>query len=423
MAGEFPADTNYLYATYHADAFDVAPSRHKKILILGSGTYRIGSSVEFDWCAVNAAAGGSELGYETIMVNYNPETVSTDYDICDRLVFRRNQSRDRPRSVRTRTPRRRRRQHGRPDSEQAGHAAGQRRSHDPRYSAESIDKAEDRAKFSALLDELGIEQPRWVHITDDVTPIESSRKSGGFPVLVRPSYVLSGAAMKVAHEPIELRHPRPCTAVSPGTSGRHLQIRDARARSRDRRVADHGQLVLWAISEHVEDAGVHSGDATLVLPPQTLYIATIRRVRHFAELARALQITGPFNVQFLARNNVVKVIECNLRASRSFPFVSKVLGENFAAEATRRMLGVSERTVNPLELNYVAVKAPMFSFSRLVGADPMLGVEMVSTGEVGCVGRDLNDALLHGLLATGSDFRPGRAAVARAEGRQVQVRR
>src|SRR2546422_804742 len=230
---------------------------------------------------------------------------------------------------------------------------------------------------------------------------------GGFPVLVRPSYVLSGAAMAVAHEPVELqRILARASVVSPEypvviskfeTHAREVEI-DA--------VADRGELVLWAISEHIEDAGVHSGDATLVLPPQTLYIATIRRIRQIAvELARALEITGPFNVQFLARHNAVKVIECNLRASRSFPFVSKVIGENFAAEAMRRMLGVAREIVNRcLDLDYVGVKTPMFSFSRLAGADPLLGVEMLSTGEVGCLGRDLHEALLHGLLATGMRF-------------------
>ena len=407
MAGEFPADTNYLYSTYHADAFDVAPSVHKKVLILGSGTYRIGSSVEFDWCAVNAVQAAAALGYETIMLNYNPETVSTDYDICDRLYFDEISLETVLDLV----------EYERPDGvvvSMGGQIpnvlALQLAKAGVRIlgtSADSIDAAEDRAKFSSLLDELNIDQPRWAHVTDAGDADQIVDRLGGYPVLVRPSYVLSGAAMAVAHEANELqRILAQASEVSPEhpvvvskfeTHSREIEI-DA--------VADHGELVLWAISEHVEDAGVHSGDATLVLPPQTVYIATIRRVKQIATmLARALSITGPFNVQFLARHNVVKVIECNLRASRSFPFVSKVIGENFAAEAMRRMLGVSREIANRcLDLDYVGVKAPMFSFARLAGADPMLGVEMRSTGEVGCIGRDLHEALQHALLATGMKF-------------------
>jgi carbamoyl-phosphate synthase large subunit len=407
MAGEFPADTNYLYSTYHADAFDVARSPRKKVLILGSGTYRIGSSVEFDWCAVNAAQAAAALGYETIMLNYNPETVSTDYDICDRLYFDEI-------SLETVLDLC---EHERPEGvvvSMGGQIpnilalrlakAGVRILG---TGADSIDKAEDRAKFSSLLDELGIDQPQWAHVTDAADADKIVERLGGYPVLVRPSYVLSGAAMAVAHEAHELQgilarasdvSPEHPVVVSKfETHSREIEI-DA--------VADQGELALWAISEHIEDAGIHSGDATLVLPPQTVYIATIRRIKQIATmLARALSITGPFNVQFLARHNAVKVIECNLRASRSFPFVSKVIGENFAAEAMRRMLGVSREIVNrSLDLDYVGVKAPMFSFSRLAGADPMLGVEMLSTGEVGCIGRDLHEALQHALLATGMKF-------------------
>jgi len=274
-------------------------------------------------------------------------------------------------------------------------------------SAESIDMAEDRRKFGDLLDRLGVDQPKWDHVTDASMARDIVNKLGGFPVLVRPSYVLSGAAMSVAHEVNELElilaraksispeHPVVISKFE--THAREIEI-DA--------VADHGEIVLSAISEHVEDAGVHSGDATLVLPPQSLYIATIRKIRQIAaKIARALSITGPFNMQFLAKNNEVKVIECNLRASRSFPFVSKVTGENYVAEAMRRMLGVQRPVANKsLELDYVAVKAPMFSFSRLVGADPMLGVEMASTGEVGCFGDDVHEALLHALVATGFRF-------------------
>jgi len=407
LAAEFPADTNYLYSSYHASVDDVAPTRRRKVIVLGSGAYRIGSSVEFDWCAVNAVKAAAELGYETIMVNYNPETVSTDYDVCDKLMFDEISfesvvdlyEREQPDGVIVSMG-------GQIPNNLALqlHRAGVKVLG---TSPENIDRAEDRRKFSVLLDELGIDQPPWFHVTDVDEAITTVERLGGFPVLVRPSYVLSGAAMSVAHEGNELlrilerakdvSREHPVVVSKFETHAREVEI-DA--------VADKGELVLWAISEHIEDAGVHSGDATLVLPPQTLYIATIRRVRQIAaEVARALEITGPFNMQFLAKHNAVKVIECNLRASRSFPFVSKVTGENFAAEATRRMLGHARKVENnSLELDFVGVKVPMFSFARLHGADPMLGVEMASTGEVGCLGRNLHEALLHGLLATGFRF-------------------
>jgi carbamoyl-phosphate synthase large subunit len=407
MAAEFPAETNYLYSSYHATNTDVSSSWRKKILVLGSGAYRIGSSVEFDWCGVNAIRTASELGYETMMLNYNPETVSTDYDTCDKLVFDEISietvleiyDREQPYgivvSMGGQVPN---------NLVMRLHQAGARILG---TSAESIDMAEDRRKFSALLDKLGIDQPKWDHVVDASDAMTIVKKLGGFPILVRPSYVLSGAAMSVAHEPNELQRilaaakaiskSHPVVISKFETHAREIEI-DA--------VADRGELVLSAISEHIEDAGVHSGDATLVLPPQTLYIATIRRVKQIAAtLARALNITGPFNMQFLAKNNRVLVIECNLRASRSFPFVSKVTGQNYVAEAMRRMLGVRKPIENRgLDLDYVAVKAPMFSFSRLVGADPMLGVEMASTGEVGCFGDDVHEALLHALLATGFRF-------------------
>jgi carbamoyl-phosphate synthase large subunit len=407
MAAEFPADTNYLYTTFHASQSDVVPSKRKKILVLGSGAYRIGSSVEFDWCCVNAVQAAGALGYETIMLNYNPETVSTDYDVCDRLIFDEVSletvldlyEQEQPDGVVVSMG-------GQIPNNLAMqlHRAGVRVLG---TSPDNIDRAEDRNKFSSLLDTLGIDQPRWFHMSDASDAEELVARLGGFPVLVRPSYVLSGAAMSVAHEPNEFgrilarardvssEHPVVVSAFE--THAREVEI-DA--------VADRGEIVLWAISEHIEDAGVHSGDATLVLPPQTLYIATIRRIRRIAAaLAKALEITGPFNVQFLAKHNAVKVIECNLRASRSFPFVSKVTGTNFAREAMQRMLGFAGTVQNDsLNLDHVGVKAPMFSFSRLVGADPMLGVEMMSTGEVGCFGRDLQEALLHALLATGFRF-------------------
>ena len=412
MAAEFPAQTNYLYSTYQSTASEIRQSSKKKILVLGSGVYRIGSSVEFDWCCVNAVRAVAELGYETIMLNFNPETVSTDYDECDRLIFDEI-SFERVLDICTLE---------KPDGivvSMGGQIANSLalRLHNEGLpilgtAPENIDRAEDRQKFSSLLDSLNIDQPRWAHATD-VSDAESIvEQLGGYPVLVRPSYVLSGAAMSVAHEPHEfeqiLRHAKRVSQAHPvvvskfEVHAREIEI-DA--------VADNGNIVLWAISEHIEDAGIHSGDATLVLPPQTLYISTIRRVKKIAaEMARALQITGPFNAQFLAKDNEVKVIECNLRASRSFPFVSKVTGQNFAAEATRRMLGVS-RTINnnSLDLDYVGVKAPMFSFARLDGVDPLLGVEMASTGEVGCLGLDLDEALLSSMRATG--FRPPKTGV------------
>jgi len=412
LAGEFPATTNYLYTTFSASQSDIEPSENRKIMVLGSGAYRIGSSVEFDWCCVSAVEAAAELGFETIMVNYNPETVSTDFDVCSRLIFDEisletildlceierpdgivvSMGGQIPNSLAIRL-----------------HEAGM-----PIIGTcpTQIDRAEDRSKFSALLDELGIDQPKWTHVTDPAEAEVQVRALGGFPVLVRPSYVLSGAAMSVAHEHHELldilgrakrispRHPVVISKFE--INAREIEV-DA--------VAENGELVLWAVSEHVEDAGVHSGDATLICPPQRLYFETIKRVRKIADrLAAALEITGPFNVQFLAKQNAVKVIECNLRASRSFPFVSKVLGRNMAAEAMRRMLGSStEGPTDNLNIDHVGVKAPMFSFSRLAGVDPMLGVEMASTGEVGCIGEDLHEALLHALLATG--FRYPRRAV------------
>jgi carbamoyl-phosphate synthase large subunit len=404
LAGEFPAVTNYLYATYHADTHDAAPSPRRKVLILGSGTYRIGASVEFDWCAVNAAQAAAALGYETIMLNHNPETVSTDYDTCDRLYFDEISLESVLDLV----------EHERPEGvvvSMGGQIANNLALALARAgvrllgtSAESIDTAEDRAKFGALLDTLGIEQPRWAHVSDAADADRIVERLGGYPVLVRPSYVLSGAAMAVAHEAHQLgrilaraaiiSREHPVVVSKFETHAREIEI-DA--------VADRGEVVLSAICEHVEDAGVHSGDATLVLPPQSLSGATLQRVRQIATmLARALAITGPFNVQFLVRQSALKVIECNLRASRSLPFVSKATGANFAAEAMRRMLGVRRPSASRgPELGHVAVKAPMFSFARVAGADPVLGVEMLSTGEVGCLGRDLHEALEHALLATG----------------------
>ncbi len=404
LAAEFPAETNYMYPSYNAIENESPPSDRKKIMVLGSGAYRIGSSVEFDWCCVSAVRAAAELGYETVMLNYNPETVSTDWDECDRLVFDEVSfesvldlwESEKPEAIIVSMG-------GQVPNNLALRLAkagvkilG--------TSAESIDNAEDRRKFSALLDQLKIDQPAWIHLKERNAAGDEIEKLGGYPVLVRPSYVLSGAAMSVAHDPAELdrilerartisaEHPVVVTKFE--TGAREIEV-DA--------IADQGKMVLWAVCEHVEDAGVHSGDATLMLPPQTVPMPVIHKARKIAaQLAEALAITGPFNVQLLARNGRVRVIECNLRASRSLPFVSKVTGTNFVREATRRMLGVRDPVSNrALDLDYVAVKVPQFSFPRLVGADPILGVEMASTGEVGCFGDDGDEALLQGLNATG----------------------
>lgn len=404
LAAEFPAETNYLYSSYHVSEDESPPSDRKKILVLGSGAYRIGSSVEFDWCCVSAVRAAAELGYETLMLNYNPETVSTDWDVCDRLVFDEVSFEsvlelwhsEKPEAVVVSM-----------GGQVPNNLALRLAKAGVRIlgtSAQSIDSAEDRRQFSVLLDRLEIDQPAWTHLTEKVDAGDPIDQLGGYPVLVRPSYVLSGAAMSVAHDPAELgrilerarsvsaEHPVVVTKFE--TGAREIEI-DA--------VADQGQIVLWAACEHVEDAGVHSGDATLMLPPQTVPLPVIHRARKIAaQLAEALAITGPFNLQLLAKHGRVRVIECNLRASRSLPFVSKVTGTNFVREAMRRMLGVRTPVDNrALDLDYVAVKAPQFSFPRLVGADPMLGVEMASTGEVGCFGDDGDEALLQALAATG----------------------
>lgn len=405
LAAEFPADVNYAYATHHASEIEVAAGKRPRILVLGSGPYRIGSSVEFDWCCVGAAKAAARLGYETVMLNHNPETVSTDHDTCDVLLFDEI-------SVETvldvcaalkpvgvvlsmggQLPNR---------LALALHRAGV-----PILgtSPTNIDVAEDRRKFSTLLDGLGIAQPRWAHVTDPSRAAEVVRELGGYPVLVRPSYVLSGAAMTVAHTDEALVGVLERAArVSPEhpvvVSKFELHAREVEVDA----VADNGEIVRAVVTEHIEDAGVHSGDATLVLPPQRIPLPVIRRVLEIGRaLARALAITGPFNVQFLAKGHEVKVIECNLRASRSLPFVSKVTGHDFVDVAMRAMLGArpAPETIDLLALPYVAVKAPKFSFARLAGADPLLGVEMASTGEVGCLGTDVREALLEALLATG----------------------
>jgi carbamoyl-phosphate synthase large subunit len=405
LAGEYPAQTNYLYLTYNGAEDDVAPGTLEgAVLVLGSGAYRIGSSVEFDWCAVSAVQALRRLGYRTVMLNHNPETVSTDYNEADRLYFDEISletvleicRRDRPLGVVVAVG-------GQvPNNLAAALAqAGVRLLGTP---AASIDTAEDRHKFSRLLDELGIAQPVWQELRHEADALAFAR-SVGYPVLVRPSYVLSGAAMGVASNDAELeRFLRRATRVSPlhpVVVSKFLE--NARELELDA-VASFGEVVVSAVCEHVENAGVHSGDATLVLPPQRTYLETVRRIRRIAaRIAGALRIHGPFNIQFLARDNEVSVIECNLRASRSFPFVSKVMGVNLIEVATEVMMGrpVAARGGPAMDLDYVGVKAPQFSFMRLDGADPVLGVEMASTGEVGCLGDDFEEAFLKALLSVG----------------------
>ncbi len=416
LAAEFPAETNYSYSTYHAQEDEIISSGdagRRRVLVIGSGVYRIGSSVEFDWCCVNAVQAASELGCETLMLNYNPETVSTDYDICDKLFFdevsvesvldlARKEPLDGvivsmggqiPNRIATRL-------------HEAGVPILGTAAHD-------IDRAEDRNKFSALLDRIGVDQPLWAHVTDVADAGRIVKELGGFPVLVRPSYVLSGAAMSVAHEPNELgRILRKAKAVSQEHPVVVSRFEEGAREIEVDLVARDGEVVLWAMTEHVEDAGVHSGDATLVLPPVDMTVPILGKAKRIARLiAKELRVTGPCNIQMLHRAGAVKVIECNLRASRSLPFVSKVTGRNYARAATRIMLGEDPGMDHrPLyDLEHTGVKVPQFSFSRLIGADPLLGVEMASTGEVGCLGDTFHEALLHGLIATG--FRRPKRAV------------
>jgi carbamoyl-phosphate synthase large subunit len=408
LAAEYPAQTNYLYMTYNAQEDDPltrdSTDSRKAVVVLGSGAYRIGSSVEFDWCCVNAAQTLRELNYRTIIVNYNPETVSTDYNECDSLYFEEMQletllaicEREKVIGVVVAM-----------GGQLPNNLAVQLESAGISIlgtSAKSIDAAEDRHKFSALLDAVDIRQPEWRELID-VEDAEAFAQRVGYPVLVRPSYVLSGAAMAVASNREELhRYLKKATRVSrryPVVISKFIE--NAKELEFDA-VASRGEIVISAISEHVENAGVHSGDATLVLPPQRTYLETIRRITRVAEkISRALSITGPFNIQFIAKDNDVKVIECNLRASRSFPFVSKILGENFIDIATRVIVGKSVDRKGNASFNseYVGVKAPQFSFMRLDGADPTLGVEMASTGEVGCLGLDFEEAFLKALLSVG----------------------
>ena len=408
LAAEYPAQTNYLYLTYNGNENDITYLHdHRSIIVLGSGAYRIGSSVEFDWCSVNALMTVKKEGWRSVMINYNPETVSTDYDMCDRLYFDELTFERVMDIIELEEP------HGvilstggqipnnlatRLDAEKVNILG---------TSAKSIDNAEDRHKFSSMLDSLGIDQPRWRELTS-LSDIKEFVEEVGYPVLVRPSYVLSGAAMNVCSNEEELER---FLKLAANVSKQHPVvvssfIQHAKEIEWDA-VAQNGEIKLYAISEHIEFAGVHSGDATIQFPPQKLYVETIRRIKKISsQIAKALNISGPFNIQYLAKNNDIKVIECNLRASRSFPFVSKVLKINFIDLATKVMLGipVEKPHKNAFDLDYVGIKASQFSFSRLQGADPVLGVDMSSTGEVGCLGENTSEALLKAMLSVGQEI-------------------
>ena len=405
LAAEYPAQTNYLYLTYSGIANDVHYlGDRKSIVVLGSGAYRIGSSVEFDWCGVQALNTIRKEGYRSVMINYNPETVSTDYDMCDRLYFDELTFErvldiidlENPHGVIVSTG-------GQIPNNLALRLDGQH-IHILGTSAKSIDNAEDRDKFSAMLDRIGVDQPEWSALTS-MEDINAFIKKVGFPVLVRPSYVLSGAAMNVCSNQDELER---FLQLAANVSKKHPVvvsqfIEHAKEVEMDA-VAQNGEIIAYAISEHIEFAGVHSGDATIQFPPQKLYVETVRRIKRISrQIAKELNISGPFNIQFLARENDIKVIECNLRASRSFPFVSKVLKINFIELATRVMLGlpVEKPNKNLFELDYVGIKASQFSFNRLQKADPVLGVDMASTGEVGCIGEDTSCAVLKAMLSVG----------------------
>ena len=405
LAAEYPAQTNYLYLTYSGIANDVHYlGDRKSIVVLGSGAYRIGSSVEFDWCGVQALNTIRKEGYRSVMINYNPETVSTDYDMCDRLYFDELTFErvmdilelENPHGVIVSTG-------GQIPNNLALRLDAQKV---PILgtSAKSIDNAEDREKFSAMLDRIGVDQPRWRELTS-MDDINEFVEEVGFPVLVRSSYVLSGAAMNVCSNQEELER---FLQLAANVSKKHPVvvsqfIEHAKEVEMDA-VAQNGEIVAYAISEHIEFAGVHSGDATIQFPPQKLYVETVRRIKRISrEIARELNISGPFNIQYLARENDIKVIECNLRASRSFPFVSKVLKINLIELATKVMLGlpVEKPNKNLFELDYVGIKASQFSFNRLQKADPVLGVDMASTGEVGCIGSDTSCAVLKAMLSVG----------------------
>lgn len=405
LGAEYPARTNYLYLTYNGTEHDIAyEGDGKSVIVLGSGAYRIGSSVEFDWCSVNALMTVAKEGWRSVMINYNPETVSTDYDMCDRLYFDELTYERVMDIIDLETP------HGviLSTGGQIPNNLATRLDEDGvsilGTSASSIDNAEDRHKFSSMLDRLHIDQPRWRELTS-MDDIHEFVEEVGYPVLVRPSYVLSGAAMNVCSNDEELER---FLQLAANVSKQHPVvvtefIEHAKEIEMDA-VAQNGEIKVYAISEHIEFAGVHSGDATIQFPPQKLYVETVRRIKKISsEIAKALNISGPFNIQYLAKNNDIKVIECNLRASRSFPFVSKVLKLNFIDLATKVMLGIPVEKPNKsaFDLDYVGIKASQFSFSRLQGADPVLGVDMSSTGEVGCLGDDTSEAILKSMLSVG----------------------
>ena len=408
LGAEYPAMTNYLYLTYNGAENDIDYERDgKSVIVLGSGAYRIGSSVEFDWCSVNALLTVKKEGWRSVMINYNPETVSTDYDMCDRLYFDELTYERVMDIIDMETP------HGviLSTGGQIPNNLATRLDEDGvnilGTTAKSIDNAEDRHKFSSMLDDLGIDQPRWRELTS-MSDIHEFVDEVGYPVLVRPSYVLSGAAMNVCSNDEQLER---FLKLAANVSKQHPVvvtefIEHAKEIEMDA-VAQNGEIKVYAISEHVEFAGVHSGDATIQFPPQKLYVETVRRIKKISsQIAKALNISGPFNIQYLAKNNDIKVIECNLRASRSFPFVSKVLKLNFIDLATRVMLGIPVEKPNKsaFDLDYVGIKASQFSFSRLQGADPVLGVDMSSTGEVGCIGNDTSEAILKSMLSVGYKF-------------------
>ena len=405
LAAEYPAQTNYLYLTYSGTENDVQYVGDKRsIVVLGSGAYRIGSSVEFDWCGVQALNTIRKEGWRSVMINYNPETVSTDYDMCDRLYFDELTFErvmdilelENPYGVIVST--------GGQIPNNLAMRLDEQRVNILGTSAKSIDNAEDREKFSAMLDRIGVDQPRWKELSS-MEDINQFVEEVGFPVLVRPSYVLSGAAMNVCSNQDELER---FLQLAANVSKKHpvvvsRLIEHGKEVGMDA-VADHGEIVMYDISEHIEFAGVHSGDATIQFPAQKLYVETVRRIKKISrQIAKELNISGPFNIQYLAKGNEIKVIECNLRASRSFPFVSKVLKINFIELATRIMLGlpVEKPNKNEFDLDYVGIKASQFSFNRLQKADPVLGVDMASTGEVGCIGDDVSEAVLKSMLSVG----------------------
>lgn len=405
LAGEFPAQTNYLYMTYHDTHHDVTfEKRPKRALVLGGGPYSIGSSVEFDWCCVQAAHELQRQGYEVHMINSNPETVSTDYDECDALFFEQL-TEERVRDIAELTC---------PEGIVVSMGGQIPNSLSPKLAnaglklfgtaAVDIDRAEDRHKFSKMLDELGIDQPQWKEFADTASA-QSFSENVGYPVIVRPSYVLSGAAMAVVHSSSDLdAYIAQAAAVSKEAPVVISKFEQGAKEIEFDGVAQNGKVLLYAISEHVENAGVHSGDATIVMPPQRVNLATLRQLKTISKkIAEGLRISGPFNIQYLAKENRLKVIECNLRASRSFPFASKVTGMNFALLATQALLGIAptDKRYQTVDLDHVGVKAAQFSFSRLKGADPRLGVEMASTGEVACFGNNAEQALLTALLAVG----------------------